>query len=447
MKKALKWLGIIFLLLVVLPLAVVIVINLFDDKLDPALAAYGEPRAVTVPEAENGYHAVLAMGAGDGADGHAYAKAWVAEARAAAKENRLEKQVTPKRAKRADLCDTTRTSCLTVVRDKADGVKTQLEAYKEDLERYENLIAAKRYEEVLDYPLRAVSGLPSYAPLMAAQRAYLLRAAQAAEAGDMEATLAAVEKDIAFQRVFLDNTRTLIGRMVAASAYLRDLSFVAELMQQRKADLTPYLPRLRDMLKPLSAASLKLGPALETEFAMSKLLLRNPLVQIENTDVSLVERLGMTFFYKPNATTNLAYRQIMEGIAIAEGPANMIKSASAARRQKESGMGLRDYVDNPAGNILVRIAAPDFGEYGLRLHDLDGYNRLIGLWVEMAAAGVGTDDAGEFAAKSEPRFHDPYTQKPMRWDAAKKRLYYEAQGSAMSRRVIGVENGKVFVNP
>lgn len=85
-------------------------------------------------------------------------------------------------------------------------MKKQSEAYLEDLERYEKFIATTRYEEVRDYLLRVVSGLPSYTPAMGAQNAYLLRAALAVEAGDLDAALSAAERDLAFQRLFLANT-------------------------------------------------------------------------------------------------------------------------------------------------------------------------------------------------------------------------------------------------
>lgn len=445
MKKVLKWISLVVLVLVVLPLVVVIVINAFDDKLDPAVAAYGEPRAVTVPEAENGYYAMLAMSASDGADGMAHAKAWIAEARAAAKENRVEKQAEPKRAKRPDLCDTTRASCLAVVREKPDEVKAQLEAYKEDLERYEKVIAATRYEEVLDYPMRVVSGIPTYAPAMNAQKAYLLRAAQAVETGDFEAALAAVERDLAFQRIFLDNSRTLIGRMIASAAYTRDLAFIANVLSEHKGELAPYAARLRDALKPLDATSLKLGPALETEFGLSKHLLQDPVGQSGSGEASLGERIGVRLFYKPNATTNLAYRQIMAATAAAEGAPGTIAAASAELRRAQAELRLWDYVDNGIGNILVRVAAPDFSAYALRLHDLDAYNRLVGLGMEMLAANASADNAEELLSKSEPRFHDPYTKKPMRWDAGKKRIYFDAQGSVAKQRTFGVEKGRVFI--
>lgn len=447
MKKVLKWIGIAILLLVVLPLVAVIAINAFDEKLDPKIASYGEPRAPGVPDGENGYYAMLALGADDGADGMAYAKAWVAEARAAAKENRMERRAKPRRAERAVLCDSAQAACLATVRAKADEARTQLDAYQEDLQRHEKLIAFKRYEEVLDFPQRVVTGFPSFGPVGGAHKAHLLRAALAAKAGNVDAAVDAVERDLAFQRVMIEGSRTLLGKMLAAAAYTRDLAFVADLLRSRGAEMAPHTLRLRGMLKPINAAALRLSPALETEFALGKNLLRNPVAYQgdDGAQVSFGERLAVRLFYKPNATTNLAYRQILAAASAAEAPAHRMAAEFRSTGQSLGVLGLWDYIDNPVGNILLRISAPNFSGYALRLHDLDAYNRLLGLWIEMIAAGVGAEGAAEFLAKSEPRFHDPYTQKPMRWDAEKKRVYFEAKGSFAKRRTDGVDNGKVYI--
>ena len=84
LKVFLKWLGMTFVVVVVGFIA----INLFDERLDPKAAAYGKPRPSAVPEAENGYLYLLALDAPPGADGMAYAGAWLDEARAAARERR-----------------------------------------------------------------------------------------------------------------------------------------------------------------------------------------------------------------------------------------------------------------------------------------------------------------------------------------------------------------------
>lgn len=104
MKKSLRWLW-IPLAASGLLLGLVVGINAFDEPLNAQAAALSEPRAPAVSASQNGYLAVIGMGAADGADATAYAKAWLAEARMAAQENRPEKPIEAKRAERPALCD------------------------------------------------------------------------------------------------------------------------------------------------------------------------------------------------------------------------------------------------------------------------------------------------------------------------------------------------------
>ena len=213
MRRWVKWFGLLLLLAV----GAVILINQFDEPPDPAAVAASTPRSPRVADGQNGYLRLLALGADDGADGMAYAQVWLDEARAAAREHRVARKATAKRAERPELCDPARVSCLSAVRDKPEEHAQSLLAWREDIARYESLLASTAYEEVLDYPQRSESRLPDYAKAGTAQRAWLLRAALAVHEARVEEALGAVERDIAFQRVMLAGTRTLIGRMVAAA--------------------------------------------------------------------------------------------------------------------------------------------------------------------------------------------------------------------------------------
>jgi hypothetical protein len=445
MKNWLKWTG-VAILLMLLPLVLMIAINAFDDKLDSHVANYGMPRAPRVPDAENGYYAMLAMSAGDGDDGAAYAKLWVEEARAAAYEYRLENRAASRRAKRAELCDSVEVSCFAEVRAKAGEVKAQLDGYKEDLARYDNLLKYRRYEEVLDFPLRVTAAIPPYRAFRSAQKAHLLRAAMAAEAGRLDDAIAAIEREVAFQRVMLAGARTLTGKMIAAANHWRVLTFVSDLMQSRAADFALFHPRLHAMLNAMDAGALDLAPAIETEFEVSRNLFRNPVADRGfGRDAGMLEQIAVWLFYKPNVTIHRAFRNSASASATASLPASRLAAASSAPAAAESPRELRDYIDNPVANILLRITPPDFTPYALRLHDLDAYNRLLALRVRMLAADIGVDDVAEFVAKSEPRYHNPYTMKPMVWNLAARQLGYTAHAPNASLQRFNTAYGRVYV--
>ena len=450
MRKLIKATALTLLVLVVLPLAVLIAVNAFDESPTPQAASYGEPRTPAVGEPENGYYALLGLGAPDGADAILYARAWVEEARAAAKANRPEKRPSEARAKRPVLCDAAQTSCLVAVKAKPDDAKAQLDAYREDLARYETLIGYRRYEEVLDFPLRVSTSFPQYSPVTGAHRAYVLRAALAAEQGNIEAALSGMERDIAFQRVMMTGARTLLGKIAASAGYWRDLAFVSDLMQSRAAEVQPYLPRLREMLKSPDFPTTGMGTIVESEFAFSKPLLRNPAAQQDDGSTpSAVEKLALRFLYKPNATLNRAAEHLSAVAAAMDLPVNEGSDALLKILREHSEMTVWQYFDNPAGNILRRVAATDQGQESyarLRLHDTRTYGRLVALQAEVLAANVDAGRVAAFVAESDARFHDPYTGKPMQWDASTKRLGFQAQSKyVQQRKLFNTDKGRVFV--
>jgi len=442
MRKSLTWLGIAFVALIVAPLLVLIAINLPDEDLAPEAAAYGVPRAPSVPEAENGHYALLALNASDAADAMAYARAWVAEARSAARENRAESFPATRRSQRPALCDARKTQCLAYARDNRAEAEQQLEAFKEDLARYESLLAYKRYEEVLDYRLRTDSALPPHGALGQGQRAYLLRIAVAVEAGRTEAALAALERDLAWQRAFLSGSRLLIGKIVAADNIWRDLMFIAELLQAKPAEMLPFAARLQALLAPLDEAP-KTQAALETEFRFAKAAFEEAASGRADSG-SFPERMVIALFFKPNATLNRALRQFasLSG-TVFEQPAHRVEAGWEAFSKAWLERPLWEYAYNPAGKVIIEAGALGWKDYPYRAHDLVAFSRLLALRVELHAANVTAEQVPRAIEASAERLRDPYTLKPMRWDAAHRRICFEAKGARSRTLAPGVEKGRV----
>lgn len=423
-----------------------IAINLFDEDLDPQAATYGKPRPPNVPDSENGYFALLAMDASDGADGMGYAKAWLDEARAAARDGRRSRLPAREQAKRPVLCDPRENSCLSVVREKGGQIVQQLEMFTEGLVRYETLIAFKRFEEVLDYTFGLESDFPAYAPVEQAQRAYLLRVALDFEAGRVEDGIATLERELAWQRLFLTESRMLVSKIFAMASYWRDLMFVRNLLETRAAELAPFLPRLQAMLRSLDAAVLSLPQVVEVEFGL--VVDGHSKISPDRSDIGrfVIWHL-VSLLYQPNATLNHAYRYYSTlGNSVFGAPAHRVASEWGVFSAAWHDLPWWRCVYNPIGKILSSVSMPDWYSYALRMHDLDALNRLVALRVELLASGVSPEQMAESIAASDRRFHDPYTLKSMRLDAAKKRLYFEAGSKRIKELKYGVEDGRVFVS-
>ncbi len=425
-----------------------IAINFLDEDLDPRAVAYGKPRAPAISDAENGYYAMLAMGASDGSDGMAHARAWLAEVRAAAREGRAARLPESKQAKRPELCDPREASCLGIVAGKSAELEHQLAQFKEDLARYEALIAFKRFEEVLDYAIGPQSDLPAYQHLARAQRAYLIRIASYLEAGRVEEAITALERELEWQRVFLTQSRLLVSKMVAVAGYWRNLVFITNLLDAKSADLAPFLPRLQAMLKPLDDAVRAFPRVMETEFAFTM----TGYGQL-GTDISDIwQEAGWysgwkALLYKPNATINHAYRYYSTlAASVLDAPAYRVipEWESFAKIWHDLPWWRRIY--NPVGKVLLSVAMPDWHDYPLRVHDLDALNRLVAVRAALLAAGVTPEQVPAAIAKTDARLHDPYTRKPMAWDAVRKRIYFEPGSVNTKKLKAGVQNGRVFVS-
>ena len=157
-----------------------------------------------------------------------------------------------------------------------------------------------------------------------------------------------------------------------------------------------------------------------------------------------MQGFGRRSFYKEQKTANRVYRQYVETAKHLNRPASQVR-AVASQPLARAEMTVWDYIDNPVGNILMRVATPSFGGYALRLHDLEARIRLLALASQIVANDVTGDPVADFVAKSDARYHDPYTGKPMAWDAAKQRLSFNQGRMDNTREAFNVEQGVVFV--
>ncbi len=84
---------------------------------------------------------------------------------------------------------------------------------------------------------------------------------------------------------------------------------------------------------------------------------------------------------------------------------------------------------NPIGKLLAAIALPAFADYIPRVYDLDGTMRLVALQLEIYNKQLPDSEIPHFLETAGKSFADPYTGKPMQWDAGKRRLYFKGMGA------------------
>ena len=166
MRKILKRTAIAVLLLVGIPLLALLLINLRDEELDPAAAAFLKTEPPRLPDEQNAFYHLAGLGSAPSENPHAAGRTWFAQVHAAqAKQLSGEQAAWPERLQGApklpQLCSPDRgESCIRWLKEKPDARKLLAE-HARLIERYRGLHGAERRRRI-DQALELV-GLSSRA--------------------------------------------------------------------------------------------------------------------------------------------------------------------------------------------------------------------------------------------------------------------------------------------
>lgn len=79
---------------------------------------------------------------------------------------------------------------------------------------------------------------------------------------------------------------------------------------------------------------------------------------------------------------------------------------------------------NPTGEVLALIAIPQLSAYIEKGHNIEGLRRLALLKVLAHAKRMSPERMQVFLDAHGADLGDPYTGKPMKWDAKNGRIFY-----------------------
>lgn len=304
-------------------------------------------------------------------------------------------------------------ACAAALESDAAAVGEWIAAERWLLERYRAMLATGGWRE--EIPADVADALPPYGDALEAQKLYLLAARERARAGDAAAVRDLLERDLGFWRRVMASSNLLVTKMAAGAAVERNFAFghlaLRALPAASAAQAVP--PSWR---RPLSVPERSLAGALAGEWHFSTSALRKAMDQdggdpaaFAGLPASRLQRL----VFKEQATANL-FAARMAGLGrLSERP--YAELAGALDVLARGGDERPWSVYNPVGAILAGIAAPAYGEYIVRVSDLEGRRRLALLVAELRAAGVSGDDAA--LALSATPLRNPYDDAPFEWDA------------------------------
>jgi hypothetical protein len=304
--------------------------------------------------------------------------------------------------------------CLRLVHDDPAQVTHWLDSESWLLARYRQLVQLRQWRERV--PKDMAVPTPSYLVAMDGQLLLLMQAWQHARAGEGDAARALLQEDLAFWRMVLRSSDTLITKMIATTAVERNFALGNLALRDLHAAGQPATPpELWQSPITLAERSMQRPFAGEWHFQSGSM---QPIADVFGTD------RWSDWFKRPmlqvQATNNMgAARFRALGLRFdADYPA-----LPAAVRANAPRRSCRGVVYNFVGCVLSNIdSEANDAQYGVRVADLEGERRATLLAAELRAAGP---DAADLARRIQASpLKDPYSGQPFEWDAAKRSIVF-----------------------
>ena len=234
------------------------------------------------------------------------------------------------------------------------------------LEFYRQLLQFRYWQET---PLSHQSQIPSYQPVMHAQRLYMMQIWLKVQAGDVITAQQLLQNDLQFWRMVIRQNHHLLGSMISRAALQRHFAFSQMLLAPLEPD-HPIALAPASWHAPFSAEELRLKRAIAGEWVFSSSYIDEMLAApFKDLGTSFSEQLTMWLlkpFLLPQATANDYATQLLACLG------------------KSQAGDLRWYhwFYNPLGKMLKQDMCSHYQRYSLQeleQHRLDTLAKLNGV--------------------------------------------------------------------
>ena len=439
------------LIAVVLAVAAFLAVCLPDEDLTPEAKALLEFRPkVSAPPEKNGYYLAMGRLAPVGEDAHAWGRRRVLALVQADKRGTAPHGAEQGAAAGQELtvapfpCKDQTGDCLEMIRTQRKTLDAWLASHAELMARYRKLREYPAFQT--DYfPTRAKSAIPSYGGSYEALATAVQIAALVVD-GKAAAALDEMAQEIALHQHMLASAPDLLQKLIAAGLLTRDFKLLSALMTDYRSAMTPQLGRVAGLARPLSAEELDTATVIRVEMGASARFMRDPADWCESLieftkwtgkpDTPLLYEPLRSVFYRPNATINLWAKSSEVTLNFAKAPAiDLVARKAALEAELDAQIRVFNSPYNMTGRITlgrqISIYPP---EYSFRIHNLNGLIRLVALQAQIMAKGVRAPEIPQAIARAGKEYFDPYTEKPMQWDSAKRQVYFMQQIATWASR-------------
>jgi hypothetical protein len=285
-------------------------------------------------------------------------------------------------------------------------------------------VALRRYQQWLSMPFEDVGYgqilSPNCAHILLAHRLYLAEGF----AQDLSTGLERLETDMGSWRAALGQSKTLMVKMLAATAVQDDVAIASGLLTRQDLD-GAAIGRLGKITRPFDQVELSLRWPMQSHLAWATKAVTMSLKNDKTNERPLYVALAAAMPLPVQRRSN-AYADYYEAAskAVAEGRySNLPKLSSFIRTPAVSAV---DYVANPIEHIIGIEPLPSWDPYVGRMVETDARLRLTSLQVWIRR-GAQEGNVLTRLAKAGQAHYDPFTGLPMLVDQQKGVMYSVGQ--------------------
>lgn len=331
-------------------------------------------------------------------------------------------------------CPVDETDCFAWFVKHGDEVQALAKTHQALLQRLAAAAGAPQFSNPA--PFYLLAEFPSYTLLVRAHELLLAQAALEWMHGQPQQAVDIAGQAVQLRSRLSGHSNSLIASMIALAMQHRELRWLsdasAHIEPQTRQDASIKIKEL------LSTSPSPLNQALEGEkqfVASGMFSLNNPGLLNTPWDEPLarwrlVLNRASNLAFLPKQTLNLSISNLNQVQAISDLPADKVEAAfSAAMRQwdEDAACSPWKHLRNAAGVCLAAVGMPNYQRYVQRIADIDGYRRLVLLQHHATLEKVAPADMPAWLAQSPNELHNPYTLKPMQWDATTQSLVFEGR--------------------
>ncbi len=421
-----------------------------DEPLNPEADRFAAI-APAPPAANNAYFMIWGLAASPELDPHAVGQQIVAaHDRILASQKDLSKFKAdafygdhplqfPKDSKPFCLVENEKENCLQVYQSKQAEVKAQAQEKSIYLARYRKI---REYEDfgVAMSLANYQSPIPAWNPIL--RLSQLVDGDIAQRIASKNTQMAALEElaaEVNSWRRLLQGNDWLVTQMIAVAALQRKYRLASEIMNAYPEVVSAYPALLEKITAPLAPSQTNIAASMGAEarsavgtysdrIQMRHILEDSFFKGMEGPPLLAAFQLGG---FRANASMNLSYLSFKESLDLfAKSPKEILENRQPMldRQAKLSELSVGSIFFNPLGRIFLTTGIADATTYAYRVADLVGLSRLVDLQRRLIAGNVPAGNVGAALANAGLALTDPYTEKPMQWDATSKRVSFVLHG-------------------